>query len=117
MFGVLDELETAIDKVASSEQSLDVERMCRLAERVEFLRLRAVREFDRSCEWQADGHVSAAAGLRAKCRTSYGSARRSLDLARKLEHLPETPPRSVRERSPATTPRRSRPRTHPNATP
>jgi hypothetical protein len=90
MFGVLDELEAAIDKVAASELSVDVERMCRLAERVEFLRLRAVREFDRSCEWQADGHVSAAAALRAKCRMSYGQARRSIDLARKLEHLPET---------------------------
>jgi Domain of unknown function (DUF222) len=88
MFDVLDELETAIDKVAASEQSVDVERMCRLAERVEFLRLRAVRDYDRSCQWQADGHVSAASALRAKCRTSYGSARRSVELARKLESLP-----------------------------
>jgi hypothetical protein len=90
MFDVLDELETAIDKVAASEQPLDVERTCRLAERVEFLRLRAIGEFDRSCEWQADGFVSSAAALRSKCRTSHGKVRRSVDLARKLESLPET---------------------------
>ena len=90
MFGVLDELEMAIDKVAASEQSVDVERMSRLAERVEFLRLREIAAFDRSCQWQADGYVSAASALRAKCRTSYGGARRSVDLARKLESLPET---------------------------
>jgi len=90
MFDVLDELEMAIAKVAASEESVDVERMCRLAERVEFLKVRAIRDYDRSCAWQADGHVSAAAALRAKCRMPHGSARRALELGRKLEHLPET---------------------------
>ena len=88
MFGVLDELETAIEKVAACEQSVDVERMCRLAERVEFLKVRAIRDYDRSCAWQADGHVSAAAGLRSKCRMQHGVARRALELGRKLENLP-----------------------------
>ena len=108
MFDVLDELEAAIDKVASSEQSLDVERMCRLAERVEFLRLRAIGEFDRSCDWQADGFVSAAAALRSKCRVSHGKARRSVEVARKLECLPETALRSVRGTSAVSMPKRSR---------
>ena len=49
MFDVLDELETAIDKVAASEQSVDVERICRLSERVEFLKLRAIRDYELSC--------------------------------------------------------------------
>ena len=88
MFGVLDELETAIEKVAASEQSVDVERMCRLAERVEFLKVRAIRDYDRSGAWQADGHVSAAAGLRSKCRMQHGVARRAIELGRKLESLP-----------------------------
>src|SRR4029077_20094712 len=88
MFGVLGELETAIDKVAASEESVDVERMCRLAERVEFLKVRAIRDYDRSCAWKADGHVSAAAALRSKCRTPHGSARRALELGRKLKNLP-----------------------------
>src|SRR5947207_1063214 len=88
MFDLLDELETAIEKVASSEQSVDVERMCGLAERVEFLKVRAIRDYDRSCAWQAEGHVSAAAGLRSKCRMQHGVARRAIELGRKLENLP-----------------------------
>jgi len=48
MFDVLDDLEVAIDKVAASEARLDVERLSRLAERVEFQRLRAVSAFERS---------------------------------------------------------------------
>jgi len=54
MFDVLADLERAIDKVFADESPVDVERMCRLADRVEFLRLRAVGRFDRSCERQAD---------------------------------------------------------------
>ena len=39
---VLDDLETAIDKLAADETTVDVERIWQLAERVEFLKLRAV---------------------------------------------------------------------------
>ena len=88
MFGVLDELETAIDKVAASESALDVERICRLSERVEFLKLRAIRDYDRSGAWQADGFVSTASALRSKCRMPHEIARRAIDLGRKLESLP-----------------------------
>jgi hypothetical protein len=90
MFDVLDELETAIDKIAASESALDVERVCRLAERVEFLKLRAIREYELSCAWQAEGFVSTASALRAKCRMVAGVAHASVVLARKLEVLPET---------------------------
>src|SRR4051794_21194379 len=89
MFDVLADLEHAIDKVAADESPLDVVRMCRLADRVEFLRLRAIGGFDRSCEWQADGFLSAASALGARCRMSRGHAHRAVDLARKVEQLPE----------------------------
>ena len=87
MFDPLDELETALNKVAASEYALDVERICALVERAEFLKVRAIRDYDRSCTWQADGHVSTAAALRAKCRMPHGVARRTVDLGRKLEEL------------------------------
>ena len=53
MFDALTDLEQAIDKLAADESMLDVERMCRLADRVEFLRLRAIGEYARSGDWQA----------------------------------------------------------------
>ena len=90
MFDVLDELEGAVDKVAADECTLDVERLSRLAERVEFLRLRAIGQYDRSGGWAADGYVSTASALRARTRCTSGSAHRSVDLARKLQRLPET---------------------------
>ena len=90
MFDVLDDLETAIEKVMSSERELDVERMCRLSERVEFLKLRTIRDYELSGAWQAEGFVSTASALRAKCRMVPGAAHSSVVLARKLEMLPET---------------------------
>src|SRR5580765_6811141 len=89
MFDVLADLENAIDKVAADESPLDVERMCRLADRVEFLRLRAIGGFDRSCAWQADGFLSAASALRARCRMTRGHAQRAVDVARKVDALHE----------------------------
>ncbi|MDQ1511599.1 MAG: hypothetical protein QOG50_3443, partial [Actinomycetota bacterium] len=90
MFDALDDLETAIEKVMSSERELDVERMCRLSERVEFLKLRTIRDYELSGAWQADGFVSTASALRAKCRMVPGVAHAAVVLARKLEVLPET---------------------------
>ncbi len=88
MFDVLHELESAIEKVAACERALDVERMCRLAERVEFLKVRTIRDYDRSGDWQADGFVSTAAALRSKCRMQHGAARRAIKLGRTLDDLP-----------------------------
>jgi hypothetical protein len=89
MFDVLDVLEMAIDKVAASEQTVDVERMCQLAERVEYQRLRAVHDYERSGDWAAEGFVSTASALRSKCRMGHGTAQGSVVLARKLAVLPE----------------------------
>jgi hypothetical protein len=84
----LTELENAIDKVAAHEAPLDIERMCRLADRVEFLRLRALG-FDRSLVWQAEGFLSAASAVRVRTRMTRGQAHRAIELARKVEQLPE----------------------------
>ena len=43
MFGVLAELENAIEKVAASETPLDVGAIWELAERVEFLKIHGGR--------------------------------------------------------------------------
>jgi hypothetical protein len=90
MFDALSELEVAIDKVAADESAtVDVERVCRLADRVEFLRLRAIGTYARSGDWQLDDYLTAPAALRATCRMSAGHARRAIDVARKLDALPE----------------------------
>src|ERR1700685_2811594 len=92
MFDVLDDLEAVLDKLATDETGLDVERISRLVERLECQRLRprAIGAYDRSCDWAAAGYVSTASALRAKTRCSHGHAHRSVTLARKLEHLPDT---------------------------
>jgi hypothetical protein len=88
MFDVLDELEEAIDKVAAGEADVDVVRLSRLAERLEFQRLRAVRRLDRSRRYAADGALSAAGWLRHRCQMTYGAAAGSVAVARKLDVLP-----------------------------
>src|SRR4051794_14732220 len=90
MFDLLDDLEDAIEKLAAGEGFVDVARISKLAERLEFERLRAVGEFDRSCSWAAEGYVSSASALRAKTRCSHGRAFRSIRLARQLDQLPAT---------------------------
>jgi len=76
--------------VRAFEGSLDVAEICALAEQVEFLKVRALRQYERSDAWRAEGFVSAAAAIRAKTRMSEGSARRDLQLGRTLESLPAT---------------------------
>jgi Domain of unknown function (DUF222)/HNH endonuclease len=89
MFDVLDDLENAVDKIAADEGVIDVERISKLAERLEFQRLRAVGGYDRSCVWAAEGFVSPVSAVRVKARCSPGLAMRSVRLARKLESLSE----------------------------
>jgi len=89
MFDVLDDLETAIDKLAADEGVVDVERISQLVERLEFQRLRTVGAYDRSCGWAAEGFVSTSSALRAKLRCSHSHAFRSVRLARKLASLGE----------------------------
>ncbi|HTL85592.1 MAG TPA: DUF222 domain-containing protein [Acidimicrobiia bacterium] len=88
MFSAVDDLDDAVQKMLVSEPCGDVERIVRIAEQVEFLKLREIAAFDRSADWQAEGFVSTAAALRAKCRMVHGVAHASIALARKLESLP-----------------------------
>jgi hypothetical protein len=52
--------------------------------------LTLIGEYDRSGEWQSDGHGSAAAAVRAACRMTAGEARSTVRLAKRLQHLPHT---------------------------
>jgi hypothetical protein len=51
--------------------------------------LQKVAAYDRSGDWSADGFLNAASALRATCRIDQGVARGHVELARKLEALPE----------------------------
>src|SRR5579862_4208068 len=52
--------------------------------------LAQVGAYDRSYAWQSDGHLSAAAAIAKLCKMNPGAARAAVELARKLEQLPET---------------------------
>ena len=51
--------------------------------------LTKVAAFDRSDEWRAAGFLSSTAALRNVCRMTHGTARADIELARKLDQLPE----------------------------
>src|SRR5258706_10074235 len=51
--------------------------------------LKEVAAYDRSYDWQAEGFMNPASALRHACHMSQGVARGHLELARKLEDLPE----------------------------
>ena len=51
--------------------------------------LKKVGAYDRSGDWAADGFLNAASALRAVCRIDPGVARGHVELARKLEDLPQ----------------------------
>src|SRR5438046_440202 len=51
--------------------------------------LKEVAAYDRSYDWQAEGFMNPASALRHACHMSQGVARGHLELARKLEELPE----------------------------
>ena len=51
--------------------------------------LNKVAAYDRSGDWNADGFLNAASALRATCRIDQGVARAHIELARKLEDLPQ----------------------------
>jgi hypothetical protein len=74
-----------IDKLLAFEGRLDVLEVCRLRERVEFLTLRVMREFDESGDWAVDGALSTQAWLRDRTRCAQ-----PVEMARRLGALPET---------------------------
>ena len=51
--------------------------------------LKKVAAYDRSGDWAADGFLNTASALRAVCRIDQGVARGHVELARKLEDLPQ----------------------------
>ena len=59
-------------------------------ERLEHAWLERVRDAEQCGEWLTEGHVSTAAWLREKCRMTHGAATAAIEMARRLEHLPET---------------------------
>ena len=73
MFGSLAEL-------AAERRALDAQ---------EAAWLKKVAAYDRSGDWSSDGFLNAASALRATCRIDQGVARGHVELARKLEDLPE----------------------------
>ncbi len=87
---VVADIRASLDKAIAYEGTLDVAEVCREAERSEFLKLRTMRDYERSEKWRADGYLSAAAGLRATCNMAHGTASAALKLGAKLEDLPET---------------------------
>jgi hypothetical protein len=78
-------LNQAIDKLAAFEGRLDVVELCRASERIEFLKLRAIRELDESGDWAADGALSTQAWLRSRTRCAH-----PVEMARRLGALPAT---------------------------
>ncbi len=90
MFDMLADLEDLVDKLAASEVPADVVRLTRVIERLEYQRLRGVRELDRSGRYVDDNCLSAAAWLRHRARLSAAQSYGSVRLARALDRLPET---------------------------
>ena len=52
--------------------------------------LTAIADYDRSGDWATDGFANTASAVRSASRSTYGAARRTVDMARKLERLRET---------------------------
>jgi Domain of unknown function (DUF222)/HNH endonuclease len=70
-----------LDELAARRQEI---------EKLEAQWLTKVAAYDRSGEWDLDGHASAAGALRTACRMTHAAARQSVAVARKLEKLPDT---------------------------
>jgi hypothetical protein len=77
---IIEHMFVSLDDLAAERRALDAQ---------EAAWLKKVAAYDRSDDWRADGYVSAAAALRTACRMAHGVARGHVDLARKLEELPQ----------------------------
>ncbi len=93
MVGVLDELDTVLDKLCATEPAAladgqSIEALHRGLARLEAVATRATAAFDASREWEADGAASASSWLAATCHLPQASARRCVRLGRGLRHLP-----------------------------
>ena len=88
MFDSVGDVETAVAKLIASERPVDVRRLARVRNQLEFAWLRAVDDYARSGEWADDGFVNAASGLRERCGVTQATAHTELNLAHKLRSLP-----------------------------
>jgi hypothetical protein len=70
----------SLEHLAAERRALDAREAAWLAK---------VAEYERSDDWRAEGYANAACALRHVCRMNPGVARGHVELARKLEELPE----------------------------
>jgi len=78
--GIIEHMFVSLAELAAERRALDAQ---------EAAWLQKVAAYDRSGDWSADGFLNAASALRATCRIDQGVARGHVELARKLEALPE----------------------------
>src|SRR5438067_9456044 len=78
--GIIEHMFVSLAGLAAERRALDAQ---------EAAWLQKVAAYDRSGDWRTDGFLNAASALRATCRIDQGIARGHVELARKLEALPE----------------------------
>jgi hypothetical protein len=79
-FGYYEHMFVSLETLSQRRRELDA---------LEAAWLNDVAAYDRSDDWRAEGYVSAAAAIRVACNMNTGAARGHVDLARKLEDLPQ----------------------------
>lgn len=83
-------LADALDDLPPSELGDAVVAIGQLRNRWQALENEAVRRYDQSMEWSADGYRSPAAAIKDLTGTSKPAAARKVTVARKLEGMPHT---------------------------
>src|SRR6266576_5231053 len=78
---------SGLDDVSLGEPLIEIREVI---DRSESAFADGVRRFDKSGEYKADGALSLTAWLRWKCKLSGGAAMERVEIARKLEKLPQT---------------------------
>ncbi|GIU91058.1 MAG: HNH endonuclease [Acidimicrobiia bacterium] len=82
-------VETAFAELHSRVGEVDVAVAQRLVAQAESLLVHAAGVMERSGEWRREGHASAAALVRARCRMSGGAAATTVKLARVCARMPK----------------------------
>ena len=77
---IIERMFASLEAIAKLRKELDA---------AEAAWLKEVAAYDRSYDWRAEGFMNPASALRHACHMSQGVARGHLELARKLEDLPE----------------------------
>jgi len=77
---IIEHMFVSVEELAADHRELEARRAAWL---------KKVAVYDRSGDWSADGFLNAASALRATCRIDQGVARAHVELARKLEELPQ----------------------------